>query len=188
MSTLPATLTLTGAYRLDPAHSRIGFVARHAMITKVRGSFSDFEGSGYFDAEDPMRSSLQVTIRADSIDTRHGDRDTHVRSTDFLDVDAYPHVTFNSTAVVKVRDATYRVTGHLTIKGVTKAISIDLHYTGAAVDPFGDQRIGFEGTVVINRKDWGVSWNAALEAGGVLVSEKVTIELEVSAIRATDAA
>jgi polyisoprenoid-binding protein YceI len=187
MSTLSATRALTGAYTLDPAHSRIGFVARHAMITKVRGSFTDFEGNGYFDAEDVTRSSVQVTIRADSIDTRNGDRDAHLRSNDFLDMGAYPNLTFNSTSVEQIRDSTYRVTGDLTIKGVTKSISIDIDYTGAAVDPFGNRRIGFEGSLEINRKDWGVSWNAALDSGGVLVSEKVIVELEVSAIRVADA-
>ena len=187
MSATTPTQDLTGTYSLDPAHSRIGFVARHAMVTKVRGSFNDVAGSGFLDAEDPSRSQLQVTIQAKSIDTRNADRDGHLRSNDFFDMATYPEITFVSTKVERAGDDDYRVTGDLTIKGVTKPVTVDFEYTGAAVDPFQNQRIGFEGKTTINRKDWGVSWNAALETGGVLVSEKVTLELEVSAIKATDA-
>jgi polyisoprenoid-binding protein YceI len=182
-TTTSPTTTLTGTYAIDASHSRIGFVARHAMVTKVRGSFNEFEGSGYFDAEDPARSHLQLTIQAASIDTRNADRDGHLRGNDFFDMEAHPEITFVSTAVEAVDAETYRVTGDLTIKGVTKPVTLDLEYTGAAVDPFQNQRVGFEGSTTVNRKDWGVSWNAALDAGGVLVSEKVTLELEVSAIR-----
>jgi polyisoprenoid-binding protein YceI len=188
MSTVTATTTPTGTYAIDPTHSRIGFVARHAMVTKVRGSFNEFEGSGYFDAEDPGRSHLQLTIQAASIDTRNADRDGHLRSNDFFDMEHHPEITFVSTAVEQTAPDRYRVTGDLTIKGVTKPVAVDLEYTGAALDPFGNQRVGFEGKTVVNRKDWGVNWNAALEAGGVLVSEKVTLEFEVSAIRTGDAA
>ena len=181
-----ATTTTTGTYTLDPTHSRIGFVARHAMVTKVRGSFNEFEGSGYFDAENPAQSHLQVTIEAGSIDTRNADRDGHLRSNDFFDMETYPQITFASTSVAPVDESTYQVTNDLTIKGVTKPVTIDFEYAGTAVDPFGNQRLGIEGSVVVNRKDWGVTWNAALEAGGVLVSEKVTLEFEVSAIKDTD--
>jgi polyisoprenoid-binding protein YceI len=183
MTTTTAPETLTGTYTLDPTHSRIGFVARHAMVTKVRGSFNEVEGSGYFDAEDPTKSHLEVTIQAASIDTRNADRDGHLRSNDFFDMDTYPEIRFASTSVERSGDDEYRVTGDLTIKGVTKPVVVDFEYNGAAVDPFQNQRIGFEGKTTINRKDWGVSWNAALETGGVLVSEKVTLEFEVSAIR-----
>ncbi|HEY8527792.1 MAG TPA: YceI family protein [Acidimicrobiales bacterium] len=181
--TATAPATLTGTYAIDPAHSRIGFVARHAMVTKVRGAFDEFEGSGYFDVENPAASHLALSIRAASIDTRNADRDGHLRGGDFLDVEAHPEITFASTAVERVGPETYRVTGDLTIKGVTKPVTFDLEHTGSAVDPFGHQRIGFEGRATINRKDWGVSWNAALETGGVLVSDKVTLEFDVSAIR-----
>ena len=184
MTTVPATRT--GTYAIDPTHSRIGFVARHAMVTKVRGSFNEFEGSGYFDAESPASSRLQLTIQAASIDTRNADRDGHLKSNDFFDMETYPTITFTSTAVEQVDPESYRVTGDLTIKGVTKPVTVDFEFTGAATDPFGNHRIGFEGKTTVNRKDWGVNWNAALEAGGVLVSEKVTLEFEVSAIR-TDA-
>ena len=183
MSTTTVPSTLTGTYAVDPSHSRIGFVARHAMVTKVRGSFNEFEGSGHFDANDPTRSRLELTIKAASIDTRNPDRDAHLRSNDFFAMDEYPEIRFSSTAVELVDAENYRVTGDLTIKGVTKPVTVDFEYTGTATDPFGNQRIGFEGKTTVNRKDWGVNWNAALEAGGVLVSEKVTLEFEVSAIR-----
>jgi polyisoprenoid-binding protein YceI len=179
--------TTTGKYTIDPAHSRIGFVARHAMVTKVRGSFNEFEGSGYFDADDPSKSSLQLTIQADSIDTRTADRDAHLRSNDFFDMEKYPQITFTSTSVEAGGGDIYRVTGDLTIKDVTKPVTIDFEYGGTAVDPFGNHRLGLEGSVVVNRKDWGLNWNAPLDTGGVLVSEKVTLEFEVSAIKADDA-
>jgi polyisoprenoid-binding protein YceI len=184
MTTLTTTAdTLTGEYTLDPAHSRIGFVARHAMVTKVRGSFNAFEGHGYFDAADPANSRLEVTIDATSIDTRNADRDAHLRGNDFFDMDTYPEIRFVSTAVQPVDETTYRVTGDLTIKGVTKPVTIDFENTGSAVDPWGNLRLGLEGSVTVNRKDWGVNWNAALEAGGVLVSEKVVLEFEVAAVK-----
>ena len=180
---LTPTGNLTGTYTLDPVHSRIGFVARHAMVTKVRGSFNEFEGEGYFDATDPRNSRLEVTIKAASIDTRNPDRDAHLRSNDFFDMDSYPEITFVSASVGAAGEGRYAVFGDLTIKGVTKPVSFDLEFTGSAVDPFGNHRIGLEGGTTVNRKDWGVNWNAALDAGGVLVSDKVTLELEISAVR-----
>ncbi len=179
--TLPDALA--GTYNVDPAHTRIGFASRHAMVSKVRGSFNEFEGSGYFDAENAANSRLILTVKAASIDTRNPDRDAHLRSEDFLDVEHYPDITFVSTAVEQLDGNGYRVTGDLTIKGVTRPVTVDFELIGTAVDPFGNERIGFEGTTTINRKDFGVSWNVALEAGGVLVSEKVTLEFEVSAVK-----
>jgi polyisoprenoid-binding protein YceI len=186
MTTVTAPSTVTGSYAIDASHSRIGFVARHAMVTKVRGSFNEFEGSGYFDADQPANSHLELVIKAESIDTRNADRDGHLRGNDFFAMDEFPKITFRSTSVEQTGHAEYRVTGDLTIKGITKPVSVDFDYTGAVVDPWGNQRIGLEGNTTINRKDWGVSWNAALEAGGVLVSEKVTLEFEVSAVRTGD--
>jgi polyisoprenoid-binding protein YceI len=175
--------TLTGTYALDVAHSRLGFVARHAMVTKVRGAFNDFEGTAVIDGADPSKSSVNITIQVASIDTRNEQRDGHLRTNDFLDADTYPQITFTSTSIAQKGGEEFEVTGDLTIKDVTRSISFPLEFQGAAKDPFGNDRIGLEGQVVINRKDWGVNWNAALETGGVLVSEKVTLEFEISAIK-----
>ncbi len=183
-STLSGTGIAAGTYTIDPSHSRIGFVARHAMVTKVRGSFNEFDATIEVDADDVSRSSARVTIKSASIDTRSEQRDGHLRSNDFLDIAQHPEITFTSTDVQWRGEDVVRVTGDLTIKGTTRPVTIDFTYEGAAVDPFGNLRIGFEGSVVINRKDWGVNWNAALEAGGVLVSEKITLEFEISAIKA----
>ncbi|MFI5955182.1 YceI family protein [Cryptosporangium sp. NPDC051539] len=174
---------LTGEYTLDPTHTRIGFVARHAMVTKVRGSFNEFEGSAVVDGDNPEKSSAKIVIKAASIDTRNEQRDGHLRTNDFLDPETYPEITWASTAVKAVDGDNYEVTGDLTIKGVTKSITIPFAFEGAAKDPFGNVRIGFEGSVTINRQDFGITWNAALETGGVLVSDKITLEFEVSAIK-----
>ena len=183
IDSIPTTTPATGTYNLDPTHSRIGFVARHAMVTKVRGNFNEFDGSGYFDADTPANSRFEVTIQATSIDTRNADRDNHLRSNEFFDMETYPTLSFASTAVEPLGDAEFRVIGDLTIKGVTKSVTLDLEQTGTAVDPFGDTRLGLEGTTVVNRKDWGITWNAPLETGGVLVGEKVTLEFEISAVK-----
>ncbi|MBY5162164.1 YceI family protein [Salsipaludibacter albus] len=182
MSTTTATPTLTGEYVLDDSHSRLGFVARHAMVTKVRGSFSEFSASGHFDPENPGESNAAVTIQAASIDTGNEDRDTHLRSNDFFDMENHPEIRFTSTDVTKDGDV-FNVTGDLTIKGTTKSVTIPFEFTGAATDPFGNERVGFEGSVQVNRKDWDLNWNAPLNAGGVLVSDKVTLELDLSAIK-----
>jgi polyisoprenoid-binding protein YceI len=174
---------LSGTYVIDAAHSRVGFVARHAMITKVRGSFDEFEGSGTLDAANPENSSVQLSIQTKSIDTRNADRDTHLRSNDFFDMERYPEIKFVSTRVERVDDTHFDVTGDLTVKETTKPVTVRFEYTGSAVDPFGNHRVGLEGSTTINRKDWGVNWNAVLEAGGLLVSEKVDLEFEVSAIK-----
>ena len=185
MTSAVATVTdLSGTYALDPAHTRVGFVARHAMVTKVRGQFNEFEGSAVVDGTDLTRSTVQLTIQAASIDTRNEQRDGHLRSNDFLDIANHPEITFVSTQVTPISADVVRVAGDLTIKGVAKPVTIDFTYEGTAVDPFGNERVGFEGSVVINRKDWGITWNAALETGGVLVSDKVTLEFEISAIKA----
>lgn len=183
MSTGTTKDQLTGQYTLDPTHSRIGFAARHAMVTKVRGSFNQFEGSATIDASNPAKSSVSVTIDAASIDTRNAERDAHLRSNDFFEMDTYPKITFASTSVEPLGDDRYRLDGDLTIKGVTKPVSVDFDFTGSAVDPFGNLRVGLEGSVSVNRKDWGLSWNAALETGGFLVGEKVTLEFDISAVK-----
>ena len=184
MTTATHNLTaLTGTYTLDPAHSRIGFVARHAMVTKVRGAFNDFVGTAVLDGDNPANSSANVTIQVKSIDTRQPQRDEHLRSNDFFSMDEFPEITFVSTGARQVDDENFELTGDLTVKGVTKSVTIPFEYQGAAQDPFGNSRVGFEGSVAINRKDFGVNFNAALETGGVLVSDKITLEFEISAIK-----
>ena len=182
-ASVPALAELTGTYTLDPAHTRIGFVARHAMVTKVRGSFDEFAGTAVLDGANPANSRVEVTIEAASIDTRNAQRDEHLRSNDFLAMQEYPKITFASTGVRQAGESTFEVTGDLTIKGVTNEVTIPFEFEGSAKDPFGNQRVGFEGSVTINRRDYGVTWNAALEGGGVLVSDKVTLEFEISAIK-----
>ncbi|HEY8471074.1 MAG TPA: YceI family protein [Natronosporangium sp.] len=174
---------LSGSYTIDQAHTQIGFVARHAMVTKVRGAFNEFTGTAEFDAANPAATKVNVTIQAASIDTRNEQRDEHLRSNDFLAMKEYPEITFVSTGFQQTGENTFDLTGDLTIRGVTRSVTIPFTFTGAATDPFGNLRVGFEGSTTINRQDFGVSWNAALETGGFLVSDKVTLEFEVSAIK-----
>jgi len=184
MTVTTVSPALTGSYNLDVTHSRLGFVARHAMVTKVRGSFTDFTGTAVLDAEDPSRSHAEVTIQVASVDTGNAQRDEHLRTNDFFDAETYPEIRFVSTKAEQLDDDNYRLTGDLTIKGITKEVAVDFDFTGLVTDPWGNQRAGFEGKTVINRKDWGVNFNAALEAGGVLVSEKITLEFDISAVKA----
>lgn len=178
---------VTGDYTVDVAHTRIGVRARHAMVTTVRGSFTDFEGRAHLDSANPPASNVSLHIKAASIDTQVADRDAHLRSADFLDVERYPEIVFASTAVEQVDDALYLVTGDLTIKDVTHPVSVEFALTGSAQDPFGNLRVGFEGAVAIKRSDWGLTWNTPLDTGGVLVSDRIQVEFDVSAIRvATD--
>jgi polyisoprenoid-binding protein YceI len=182
MTTTTTLTNISGDYTIDTAHSRIGFVARHAMVTKVRGQFEDYTATAHVDTENPAASSAEVTINVASIDTGNADRDAHLRSPDFFDAEKYPTITFRSTDVQRDGQE-LTVTGDLTIKDVTKPVTIVFEEAGSAVDPFGNTRVGFEGAVTVNRKDWGLTWNAALETGGVLVSEKVKLEFDVSAIK-----
>lgn len=179
---------LTGEYQLDPAHSQLAFVARYAMVTKVRGLFTDFEGTVHIDAESPTSSTAELRIKAASIDTGQDQRDAHLRNEDFFDVENHPEIVFTTTRVEPLDDDRYRVTGDLAIKGVSRPVSVDLEYTGSAKDPFGNLRAGFEGRGEINRKDWGLNWNAALETGGFLVGDKIKLELDISAIKVTPTA
>jgi len=183
MSTTTPTLPdVTGDYTVDPSHSRLGFVARHAMVTKVRGQFDAFTATAHVDAEHPAASTIELSIDVASVTTGSPDRDGHLRSADFFDVENYPTWTFRSTDVARDGDE-WTVTGDLTIKDATLPVTIEFVETGSAIDPFGNTRVGFEGGVTVNRKDWGLTWNAALETGGVLVSEKVKLEFDISAIK-----
>lgn len=182
MSTLA---TLSGTYTLDPTHTEIGFVTRHAMVTKVRGAFTEFVGTATT-AENLTGAHIDLTIQAASVTTNNADRDGHLRSGDFFDVETYPTIRFASTHVTSPSPEVLRVEGDLTIKSVTRPVAIDFAFEGAAVDPFGNERVGLSGEVVVNRKDFDLTWNAALETGGVLVSENVTLTFEVSAIRTVE--
>jgi polyisoprenoid-binding protein YceI len=175
--------TITGDYTLDLAHTRIGFSARHAMVTKVRGQFNEFNGSAHLDTEHPANSKVDITIKVASIDTRNADRDAHLRTNDFLAMEEFPEITFRSTGVDQAGDNKFDVTGDLTIRGVSKPVTINFELNGGTQDPWGNFRVGFDGTASINRKDWGVNWNAALEAGGVMVSDKINLEFEVEAVK-----
>ena len=174
LSTLPA-----GTYTIDASHSRVGFSARHAMVTKVRGSFNDYTGSAIVA---DGAASISIEISAASIDTRSADRDGHLQSPDFFDVANFPKITFTSTSVKDLGAEKISVAGELTIKDVTKPLTIEFEYTGTAKDPFGNDRFGFEGEAEINGKDFGLTWNAAVETGGILVSENIKLEFEISTI------
>jgi polyisoprenoid-binding protein YceI len=179
----PDLAALTGDYAIDPAHSTLGFVARHAMVTNVKGKFIDFTGSLHLDGSDPSRSTASIDVKMDSIDTGSADRDGHLKSADFFKTDEFPAMTFRSTSAEALGGDDYRITGDLSILGVTKPLTIDLEFNGAAKDPFGNERVGFEGKAEILRSEWGLTWNAALETGGVLVSDKIKLNFDVSAIK-----
>ncbi len=176
-----AVQDISGDYVIDPSHSAISFTARHAMVTKVRGNFGAYEGTAHIDASNPAASSVTVTIQTASVTTGNEQRDGHLKTPDFFDIENYPEATFVSTSVE--RDGTdWDITGDLTINGVTKSVTIPFEETGSAKDPFGNTRVGFEGATTIDRTEWNLSFNAALETGGVLVSEKVKLEFDISAI------
>ena len=176
-------MTITaGTYALDPAHTAIGFVARHAMITKVRGNFNKFEGTLTV-GENITDSAATATVKTASIDTNNADRDAHVKNEDFFDVEKFPEMTFIATKFDVNEAGEGMVAGDLTIKGTTKSVDFKVEETGVAEDPFGNTRLGFEAKTSINRTDFGIDFNAPLKTGGVLVSEYIKIELKVSAIK-----
>lgn len=180
---VPEQAALTGEYTIDPAHSTLGFVARHAMVTNVKGKFLDFTGSLHLDGTDPAKSTASLDITMDSIDTGSADRDGHLKSADFFKTDEFPRMTFRSTEAQSLGGDDYRITGDLEILGTTRPVTIDLEFNGAAKDPFGNERVGFEGKAEILRSDWGLTWNATLETGGVLVSDKIKLNFDISAIK-----
>jgi polyisoprenoid-binding protein YceI len=170
-------------WNFDTSHSSIGFAVRHLMISKVRGTFSAWRGTFEYDEADPTRSKIEVHIDARSIDTKEEKRDGHLRSPDFLDVEQHPEIVFKSTLVAKDGDG-YAVTGDLTIHGVTRPVQLEVESLGRGKDPWGNERVGFAATATINRRDFGLVWNQALETGGVLVGEKVEISLDIQAVKA----
>jgi polyisoprenoid-binding protein YceI len=175
------TATATRTYKIDKSHSEAIFQVRH-LVTKVRGRFTDFEGAIEYAEANPEQSTVHFTVHTTSIDTAEPDRDKHLRSADFFDVEKYPQLTFVSTKIVKRGAETYDVTGNLTIHGVTKEIVLPVAHLGKAKDPWGNDRLGFEAEVTINRKDYGLHWNAALETGGFLVGDDVKISIQIQAV------
>ncbi|WP_031509611.1 YceI family protein [Streptomyces megasporus] len=179
----PALAALTGEWVIDPAHSRIGFSVRHAMVTTVRGSFTEYESRLYFDGRNPARSRAEIVLSSASVETGVEQRDAHLVSRDFFDAATYPRISFTSTAVQLASKDVYRMTGDLTIKDVTRPVVLELTYIGHVVDPFGYDRVGFDGTTTINRSDWGLTYNTRLAQGGSLVSEKVRLQFDIAATR-----
>jgi polyisoprenoid-binding protein YceI len=171
-----------GTWNVDPNHSRVGFVARHMMVTKVRGQFTDYTADVTI-GENPLDSKVDVTLQMASVDTGNADRDGHLRTNDFFDIETYPTMTFRSTGIVADGDD-YKLIGDLTVKDVTKSVEFDLEFEGLGADPWGGTRAGFEASTVIDRTDFGVEFNAALETGGVLLGDKVTIELDIQLVKA----
>ncbi|HEX2060676.1 MAG TPA: YceI family protein [Thermoanaerobaculia bacterium] len=173
-------------WQLDPAHSSIEFAVKHMMFTTVRGRFKDFKGTIEADEQNPDNSRVSVEISAASIDTGVADRDAHLRSADFLDVENHPTITFRSTRVegaAKVEGDKFRVTGDLTIRGTTIPVTLDCVYEGTGKDPWGGIRSGSRATTSIDRREWGLRWNQALETGGILVANEVRVEIEVQAVK-----
>jgi polyisoprenoid-binding protein YceI len=166
-----------GTWTVDPTHAEVGFVARHLMVAKVRGRFTEVSGTVEV-GETLAETSVRALASAASVSTNQADRDGHLRSADFFDVEAYPELTFVSTSV-----SSDSMTGDLTIKGVTRSVTFDLEFDGVQADPWGNTKAGFTATTAINRSDWGLTWNAAIEGGGVLVSDKITITLEVELLK-----
>ncbi len=173
---------VTGTWAIDPSHTVIGFNARHAMVAKVRGHFSEFEGTLVIDGANAAVSSANLTIQAASITTENADRDAHLKSADFLDVENFPTLTFTSTSTTQ-RGNTFILTGDLTIHGVTKSVPVEFELIDTSIDPWGGSRIGFEGVAEISRKEFGLVWNTVLEFGGVLVSDSVKLVLDVEAVK-----
>jgi polyisoprenoid-binding protein YceI len=175
---------LKGTWVIDPAHTTLAFSARHAMVATVTGHFSDFAGSIELDPGDPAATRAEVTIKADSLESRSPDRDGHLKSDDFLAVEKYPELTFRSTrAAAGDSEGSYRLWGELTVRDVSREVELDVQFQGLVTDPWGKLRAGFEAETVISRKDWGLVWNVALEKGGVLVSDKVKLSLDIAAVK-----
>jgi polyisoprenoid-binding protein YceI len=175
------TMTGTRTYKIDKSHSEAIFQVRH-LLTKVRGRFTDFEGAIEFNEAAPEQSTVHFSINSTSIDTAEPDRDKHLRSADFFDIEKYPQITFRSTRITKRGPDTYDVAGNLTMHGVSKEIVLPVSHLGKAKDPWGGDRLGFEGETTLNRKDYGLNWNAALETGGFLVGDEVKVSLQIQAV------
>ena len=174
------------AWQVDKSHTHINFVARHMMISKVRGEFTDYDINVNFDENNPTATTVDVAIQANSINTRDAQRDTHLKSPDFLNADEYPVLTFKSKRVEQDSPNSGRLIGDLTIRDITREVVLDVEYSGVVKSPWGASSAGFSAKTTINRKDWGLTWNVALETGGLLVSEQVTIEIELELVQVTE--
>ena len=177
----------TNNWNLDTVHSGINFTVRHMVVSKVRGRFAKFSGSVALDEGDLTRSVVEATVDASSIDTGTAQRDEHLKSTDFFDVEHFPQIRFRSTRIEKLEGDRYRLIGDLTIRDVTRPIALDAEYGGRGKDPWGNERVGFTARGALDRKDFGLKWNQTLETGGVLVSDRVELELEVQAVKSAAA-
>jgi polyisoprenoid-binding protein YceI len=176
----------TTVWNIDAAHTSVEFAVKHMMLTTVRGHFKEVSGTITVDDDNPERSKVEVEIGAASLDTGVGDRDTHLKSADFLDAEKYPKITFRSTGITgspKKEGDKFKITGDLSIRGKTIAVTLDATYEGQGKDPWGNQKAGASATTEIDRREWGLIWNQALEAGGVLVANKVRINLEMQAVK-----
>ena len=171
-----------GTYQLDAAHKRVGFVVRHLMVSKVRGNFAEADATITI-GEDPLQSSVTATITTASVQTGNVDRDNHLRTGDFFEAEKYPQITFRSTGIKSHSGAEFVLDGELTIKDVTKPVELVVEFEGATTSPYGQQLFGFSATTEIDREDWGLTYNMALESGGVMIGKKVKIEIEGEAIR-----
>jgi polyisoprenoid-binding protein YceI len=176
------TIPAAGTYELDQAHKRVGFVARHMMVSKVRGEFAEATATITV-AEDPLASSVTATLQAASITTGQADRDNHLRSGDFLEAEKYPTLEYRSTSVKSHSGNEFVLAGELTVKDVTRPVDLHVEFEGAGTSPYGQEVFGFSATAEIDREDFGLTWNVAMESGGVLVGKKVKIEIEGEAIR-----
>lgn len=181
-----AVNTLQGDWDFDPTHTRIGFSAKHAMVTTVRGAFNDVTGTIHVVPEDLSSSSVAVTLGVASIDTRNAQRDEHLRSADFFDVETWPQITFVSTNIDQIEENDYAVSGDLTIRDITRQVMLPITLVGVQQDATGALRAGFEGSRRINRRDFGLEWNVPLDQGGLLVSERITLEFEISAVKRSE--
>ncbi|HWB79615.1 MAG TPA: YceI family protein [Nannocystaceae bacterium] len=175
---------MASTWNIDPSHSSVGFAVRHLMVSKVRGRFVDWRGTFGYDENDPTKTSVDIEIDAATIETKDDKRDAHLRSADFLDAEHHPKLTFRSNGVKRIDEENFEMVGDLTIRGVTRPVALAVEYAGRTKDPWGGDRIGFSAHTSISRKEFGLEWNVALEAGGVLVGDKVEIQIELEAIRA----
>ncbi|MFJ2865033.1 YceI family protein [Kitasatospora sp. NPDC087314] len=180
----PDLAHLTGDWTIDTTHSEVAFSVRHAMVTNVKGRFTEYDGKLHLDGTTPGNSSADLVIKVASIDTNQAQRDEHLRTGDFFAAETYPEIRFRSTSAERRHGDTYRMHGELTIKDTTRPVVLDLEYTGSATDAYGADRVGFEGSAVLDRTDFGLTYNAALETGGVLIGEKVKLSFDISAVKA----